>query len=63
MKYNLKKHPIITAILLGVLITIIASAFSIREGQHYYYAISNLGDSISDVTEYERYFKLLLIEN
>lgn len=49
MKHYFKNHPIITAILLGVLITVISIALSIVNGNKYCYRINNDGDTITDV--------------
>ena len=49
MKHFLLKHPIITASIMSVLITIGMIVLSFVQGHHYYYRIYNDGCKISDV--------------
>lgn len=50
MKAFLKKKPIVFVLLLGVVISIAVTVFSILAGRHYYYRIHTNGNQISDIS-------------
>lgn len=49
MKSLLQNRPILFAVLLGIVITVIVAFFTIISGQHHYYRIYGGGDIISDI--------------